>query len=117
MPFRDAHHVTGRIVAAAEAKGVELDALPLAEMQGIEPRITAAIFDVLSPENSVASRVSYGGTAPQNVAEMAQAWLKRLEKLDCGSKRSGVSTKKTRKSAACATLSSSGLWSLRLRCC
>ncbi len=79
MPFRDAHHVTGRIVSAAEKQGIELDALTLADMQAVEPRITQAIFDVLSPENSVKSRVSYGGTAPQNVTEMAQRWIKQLE--------------------------------------
>ena len=80
MPFRDAHHVTGRIVAAAEAENLPLDKLSLAAMQGIEPRITGDVFSVLSPENSVASRVSHGGTAPQNVLKMAQAWRKRLEK-------------------------------------
>jgi argininosuccinate lyase len=80
MPFRDGHHVTGRIVAAAEAKGLALDELALADMQAIEPKITKAIFDVLAPENSVKSRVSYGGTAPQNVRKMAKAWIKRLEK-------------------------------------
>lgn len=80
MPFRDAHHVTGRIVAAAEADNLPLDKLPLKAMQAIEPRITADVFSVLSPENSVASRVSHGGTAPQNVAKMAAAWRKRLEK-------------------------------------
>ncbi|MGQ0455614.1 MAG: argininosuccinate lyase [Hyphomicrobium sp.] len=80
MPFRDAHHVTGSIVKSAETKGVDLDALPLADMQKIEPRITKAVFSVLSVENSVKSRVSYGGTAPQNVLKMARSWLKRLEK-------------------------------------
>jgi argininosuccinate lyase len=80
MPFRDAHHVTGRIVAVAEAKGLALDELALADMQKIEPKITEAIFEVLAPENSVKSRVSYGGTAPQNVRKMAKAWIKRLEK-------------------------------------
>jgi argininosuccinate lyase len=80
LPFRDAHHVTGRIVAAAEAENLPLDKLPLAAMQGIEPRITGDVFSVLSPESSVASRVSHGGTAPQNVLKMAQAWRKRLEK-------------------------------------
>jgi argininosuccinate lyase len=80
MPFRDAHHVTGRIVAAAEADNLPLDKLPLAAMQAVEPLITADVFSVLSPENSVASRVSHGGTAPQNVAKMAAAWRKRLEK-------------------------------------
>jgi argininosuccinate lyase len=80
LPFREAHHVTGRIVAAAEAQGVGLDALPLAVMQQVEPRITADVFSVLSVENSVKSRASYGGTAPQNVRKMAKAWIKRLEK-------------------------------------
>ncbi|MFN0217275.1 MAG: argininosuccinate lyase [Hyphomicrobium sp.] len=80
MPFRDAHHVTGSIVKAAEKKGVALEALALAEMQAFEPRITKAVFSVLSVENSVKSRTSYGGTAPQNVLKMARGWLKRLEK-------------------------------------
>jgi argininosuccinate lyase len=80
MPFRDAHHVTGRIVALAEAQDVTLDKLSLAAMQAVEPRITKDIFAVLSPESSVKSRVSYGGTAPQNVRKMARAWIKRLEK-------------------------------------
>ena len=80
MPFRDAHHVTGSIVKAAEAKGLELEAVPLADMQKIEARITKAVFSVLSVENSVKSRVSSGGTAPQNVLKMARHWAKRLEK-------------------------------------
>jgi argininosuccinate lyase len=80
MPFRDAHHVTGSIVKAAETKGVDLDQLSLAEMQAIEPKITKAVFSVLSVENSVKSRTSYGGTAPQNVLKMARQWLRRLEK-------------------------------------
>ncbi|PPC82697.1 MAG: argininosuccinate lyase [Hyphomicrobium sp.] len=80
MPFRDAHHVTGSIVKAAEKRGIELDAMPLADMQAVEPRITKAVFSVLSVENSVKSRVSYGGTAPQNVLKMAKGWIKRLEK-------------------------------------
>jgi argininosuccinate lyase len=80
LPFREAHHVTGRIVAAAEAKGVGLDELPLGAMQKVEPRITDGVFSVLSVENSVKSRASYGGTAPQNVRKMARAWIKRLEK-------------------------------------
>jgi argininosuccinate lyase len=80
LPFREAHHVTGRIVAAAEAAGVTLDALPLATMEEAEPRITDDVFSVLSVESSVKSRASYGGTAPQNVRKMAKAWIKRLEK-------------------------------------
>jgi argininosuccinate lyase len=80
LPFRDAHHITGRIVAAAEQAGVSLEALPLAAMQAVEPRITKAVFAVLSVERSVASRVSQGGTAPANVRREAQKWLKRLGK-------------------------------------
>ena len=80
MPFRDAHHVTGSVVKVAESKGLDLDRLPLTDMQAIEPRITKAVYSVLSVENSVKSRVSYGGTAPQNVAKSAKLWLKRLEK-------------------------------------
>ena len=80
LPFREAHHVTGRIVGAAEARGAGLDELPLEAMQAVEPRITADVFSVLSVENSVKSRVSYGGTAPQNVRKMARGWIKRLEK-------------------------------------
>ncbi|HEY1545795.1 MAG TPA: argininosuccinate lyase [Xanthobacteraceae bacterium] len=79
MPFRDAHHVTGRIVAAAEARGVSLEKLPLAEMQAIEPKITKAALKVLSVERSVASRTSLGGTAPKNVAVQARRWLARLK--------------------------------------
>ncbi len=80
LPFREAHHVTGTIVKAAEIQGVALEQLSLAAMQAVEPRITKSVFSVLSVENSVKSRVSYGGTAPQNVRKMARGWLKRLEK-------------------------------------
>jgi argininosuccinate lyase len=78
MPFRDAHHVTGRLVAKAEAKGVDLAALSLAEMQEAEPRIHQGVFGVLSVAASVASRTSFGGTAPANVARMAAEWRERL---------------------------------------
>ena len=80
MPFREAHHVTGSIVKAAEEQGLDLEAVPLALMQAVEPRITRDVYSVLSVENSVKSRTSYGGTAPQNVRKMARAWIKRLEK-------------------------------------
>ncbi len=80
MPFREAHHVTGRIVGLASAKGVELEKLSLGEMQSVEPRITGAIFDVLGVTNSVKSRTSYGGTAPANVRAQAKKWLARLAK-------------------------------------
>ena len=78
LPFRTAHHVTGRLVAAAEAKGVGLADLSLTEMQAEEKGITQEIFSVLTVEASVASRVSYGGTAPANVARQAQRWLEAL---------------------------------------
>jgi len=80
LPFREAHHITGRIVAKASDAKVPLEELPLADMQAIEPRITDAVISVLSVENSVKSRVSYGGTAPVNVREQALAWRKRLQK-------------------------------------
>lgn len=78
FPFRDAHHVTGRLVALAEGKGVDLSGLTLAEMQSVEPRIHQGVFGVLTVAASVASRTSYGGTAPANVARMAAEWKERL---------------------------------------
>ncbi|WP_300377425.1 argininosuccinate lyase [Henriciella sp.] len=78
MPFRDAHHVTGRIVAAAESEGVDLAALPLQSMQSVEPRLTEDVFSVLSVEASAASRQSYGGTSPARVTEQVQLWTTRL---------------------------------------
>jgi argininosuccinate lyase len=80
LPFREAHHVTGRIVAAAAEKDVPLHRLSLEEMQKVEPKITQAVFDVLSVDRSVKSRTSYGGTAPGNVRSQAKKWLKRLDK-------------------------------------
>jgi argininosuccinate lyase len=79
LPFRDAHHVTGALVARAEARGVGLSELSLAEMQAVEPRITADVFGVLTVDASVASRSSYGGTAGANVAREAARWLAVLE--------------------------------------
>jgi argininosuccinate lyase len=79
LPFREAHHVTGRIVKAAEKAGSSLAQFPLAAMQKIEPRIDASVFDVLDPVKSAASRRSFGGTAPENVRAAAKIWLKRLE--------------------------------------
>ena len=78
MPFSDAHHVTGRIVGIASERDVGLEKLTLAEMQAVEPSITAEVFGVLGVEKSVESRTSYGGTAPANVRKQAKAWLKRL---------------------------------------
>jgi len=78
LPFREAHRVTGQIVAKAASEDVPLHELPLHEMQQIEPRITKDAFAVLSAENSVKSRASYGGTAPKNVRREASRWLKLL---------------------------------------
>ena len=78
MPFRDAHHVTGEIVARAEKAGKRLDELPLSEMQAIEARITDDIFSVLSVEASVASRLSYGGAAPVNVKAQVKKWREKI---------------------------------------
>ena len=74
MPFREAHHVSGAIVAMAAEKSCDLDGLSLAEMQSVEPRITAAVLEVLSCEAAVAMRTSFGGTAPDEVrARIAEA--------------------------------------------
>jgi len=78
LPFRDAHHITGRLVAKAEAKGCDLAGLALEDMQAEEPRITADVFSVLTVEASVASRISFGGTAPSNVARQAARWQAAL---------------------------------------
>jgi argininosuccinate lyase len=79
IPFREAHHVAGRIVAAAAARGVALEKLPLAEMQAIDSRIDAGVFAVLGVIRSVKSRASYGGTAPANVRRQARQWIARLK--------------------------------------
>ncbi|KQP38350.1 argininosuccinate lyase [Methylobacterium sp. Leaf104] len=78
LPFREAHHVTGRLVGAASARNVGLEELSLPEMQAAEPRITQAVYAVLGVENSVSSRTSYGGTAPDNVRSQAERWLAAL---------------------------------------
>jgi argininosuccinate lyase len=80
LPFREAHHVTGRIVAAAAEANVPLHRLPLEAMQKVEPRITQDVAEVLSVSNSVKSRVSFGGTAPKNVRTAAKRWLRTLDK-------------------------------------
>ena len=78
IPFRDAHHVAGRLVALAEEKGCDLPQLPLADMRKVEKRITKDVYKVLTVEASAASRVSFGGTAPANVGRQAKRWLKLL---------------------------------------
>ena len=72
LPFRDAYNSAGEIVKAAEEKGCELKDLSLEDLQSVESRIDQSVFSVLSVEKSVASRVSYGGTAPVQVAEALQ---------------------------------------------
>jgi argininosuccinate lyase len=78
LPFRDAHHATGALVALAEAKGCDLPDLSLADMQSVNPAITQGVFDVLTVQASVASRTSYGGTAPANVRDQIARWRERL---------------------------------------
>ena len=78
MPFRDAHHVTGALVAKAEGKGCDLPELSLEEMQSVEPRLTNDVFSVLTVEASAMSRQSYGGTSPLRVAEQVAQWEQRL---------------------------------------
>ncbi len=73
-PFREAHHIAGSIVKLAETRGVTLDKLSLADMQSVDPDMTAEVFKVLSPEASVASRMSLGGTAPARVREQLAHW-------------------------------------------
>ncbi len=80
IPFRESHEITGKIVAHAANAAVALHRMPLADMQAIDPRITEDALDVLSVAHSVASRTSYGGTAPKNVRSQARKWLKRLGK-------------------------------------
>ncbi len=80
MPFREAHHATGRIVALAAEAGLPLHRLPLATMQSVEPRIGEGVFEVLAVDRSVKSRASFGGTAPKNVRAEAKKWLNRLGK-------------------------------------
>ncbi|MEM7072035.1 MAG: argininosuccinate lyase, partial [Pseudomonadota bacterium] len=77
--FRDAHHSTGRIVRLAEQKGCQLEALTLDELQEIEPAIDQTVYAVLSIEQALASRNSFGGTAPECVRAQATAWLDQLD--------------------------------------
>ncbi|MFV0334197.1 MAG: argininosuccinate lyase [Tropicimonas sp.] len=78
LPFREAHHITGALVALAEGKGCDLPDLALAEMQSVHAGITEGVFDVLGVANSVASRRSYGGTSPERVREQVTLWKERI---------------------------------------
>ncbi len=82
LPFRQAHHVTGRLVALAESRDIDLADLDLATMQSVEPGITEDIYSVLTVAASVASRTSHGGTAPDNVAAEAARWQAILDQED-----------------------------------
>jgi argininosuccinate lyase len=79
IPFREAHHITGRAVRLAEEREVGLAELDLEALQAIDPRIDARVFDVLSVDASVRSRTSYGGTAPDNVRRQIEAARDGLE--------------------------------------
>jgi argininosuccinate lyase len=79
VPFREAHHITGRVVKLAEERGVGLADLPLEDLQGIDVRIDATVYDVLTVEASVRSRTSYGGTAPDRVRGQIEAARKVLD--------------------------------------
>ncbi|WP_091743069.1 argininosuccinate lyase [Phenylobacterium immobile] len=78
LPFREAHHITGSAVKLAETLGVDLPGLPLAELQALEPRITASVYEVLTPEASASSRRSYGGASPEQVRVQIQRWKEIL---------------------------------------
>ncbi|MBR9862994.1 MAG: argininosuccinate lyase [Rhodobacteraceae bacterium] len=79
MPFRDAHHVTGALVKMAEDRGCDLPDLSLDDMQSVHDKITQEVFGVLGVQNSVASRVSFGGTAPEQVRKQIAAWRERIK--------------------------------------
>jgi argininosuccinate lyase len=84
LPFREAHHITGRLVRLADEHGSDLAGLSLDDMRSVDPRIHDAVFTVLGVEDSVRSRRSYGGTSPECVAREAEEWRARIEKLRAG---------------------------------
>ena len=79
LPFREAHHVTGALVALAESQGCDLPELSLEDMQRVHGRITEDVYSVLTVEASVASRTSYGGTAPEQVRAQVARWREAME--------------------------------------
>jgi argininosuccinate lyase len=80
VPFRESHHITGRIVALAESRDCGLEDLAIEDLTGIDNRVTTDVFKVLGVENSVGSRRSYGGTAPDNVRGQVTAARERFLK-------------------------------------
>ncbi|WP_414832574.1 argininosuccinate lyase [Afifella sp. YEN Y35] len=93
LPFREAHHITGRIVAEAEALEVDLGEMPIEALRKVYPKLDASVFDVLSVDASVASRVSEGGTAPDNVRQRAKEWQARLAEEEALAKATPLSPK------------------------
>lgn len=81
LPFRTAHHVTGKIVSYAETHNLALENVPLQKMQEIEPLINNDIYSVLGVQSSLASRTSEGGTAPKNVRKSAKIWIDKLKDI------------------------------------
>jgi argininosuccinate lyase len=90
LPFREAHHVTGRAVALAEAKGCRLDELSLEEFKSVDTRITGSAMSVLTVEKSVRSRTSFGGTAPNNVLAQVSYWRDRINAESIATANDGV---------------------------
>ena len=80
VPFREAHHITGRAVAMAESRKTALEKLELSELQSLHPGITGEVFSVLTVEKSVRSRTSFGGAAPVEVRRQVRYWKKRIAK-------------------------------------
>jgi argininosuccinate lyase len=78
VPFRQAHEITGKLVALAEARGIGLDGLTIEDFKSVDERLDSRVGKVISVEGSVAARTSYGGTAPKNVAAQAARWKERL---------------------------------------
>jgi len=91
VPFREAHHITGRVVALAEQRGIGLEGLTIEDFKSIDERIDSRIHKVLGVENSVKSRTSYGGTAPDNVRAQVARWKEALtgEKVEPNKRKSG----------------------------
>jgi argininosuccinate lyase len=87
VPFREAHHITGRAVKLAEERGCDLADLPLDDLRAIDDRIDERVYDVLSVDASVRSRISYGGTAPERVREQIAAAKEELEEKPSPSQR------------------------------
>ena len=78
IPFREAHALTGKIVEVASKRNIELNELTVNDLKKVEPKISEGVFKVLSPENSVESRNSFGGTASREIKRQIKFWKRRL---------------------------------------